>query len=379
MSSVLEVPVPSYDPVAWKLEHGLMSGPEQRVLLESPDHSVGSIDTFFVRDNDGDTGFTDLTAELLYQNEIVSMWVEDGLAVNPEALAIAGDRFAREIVPAMRELFGQEWSPGVDSDSRISILNVSLLPEAVGEYSATDQYLSAVEPFSNQREMFYVSLADFEVGSDDYMATLAHEFEHIIQRHNDPSEATWLNEGLAQLAERIVGYDTVATHPSFLANTNLQLNAWPSNPAQNLPSYGGSYLFLLYLWERFGDSFIHDLARHPEDGMAAVRDSLSQRGMDAHKVFGDWTVANLRSDPTIPYGYAQETLRPACPIQKLVALAGTIEGRLPQYSADYLQLDGVGEVELGFRGSTTVGPNPANAASGTRFWWSNRGTMCIRP
>ncbi len=107
---MLEVPVPSYDPVAWKIEHGLMSGPEQRVLVEAPDDSVGSIDTFFVRDDDSDTGFTELTAELEYQNELVSMWVEDGLAVNTEALVIAGDRFAREIVPAMRELFGQEWS-----------------------------------------------------------------------------------------------------------------------------------------------------------------------------------------------------------------------------------------------------------------------------
>ena len=373
MSSVLEVPVPSHDPVAWKIEHGLMSGPEQRALEEAPEHSVGSFDTFFVRDDASDTGFNELTAELLFQNETVSMWVEDGLAVNVEDLATAGDKFAREIVPAMRELFGQEWSPGVDNDPRLSILNLSFLPDAVGEYSAIDQYLSAVEPFSNQREMFYVSLADFEVGSDDYMATLAHEFEHMIQWHNDPSEATWLDEGLAQLAERIVGFDTVTTHPSFLADSNLQLNAWPSNPAQNLPNYGGSYLFLLYLWERFGDELIHDLARHPEDGMAAVRDSLSARGIDAHEVFGDWAVANLRSDPIPPYGYAQETLRPACPVQKVAALSGSIEGRLPQYSADYLQLDGVGEVELGFRGSTTVSPIPANAASGTQYWWSNRG------
>lgn len=130
------------------------------------------------------------------------MWVADGLEVNTEALATAGDRFAREIVPAMRELFGQEWSPGVDNDPRLSILNLSLLLEAVGEYSATDQYLSAVEPFSNQREMFYVSLAEFELGSDDYMATLAHEFAHMIQWHNDPSEATWLDEMKAWLSSR---------------------------------------------------------------------------------------------------------------------------------------------------------------------------------
>lgn len=372
-SAELEVPVPSYDPVEWLLEHGLIEGPANRSLAQAPGHEVGSVDGFFVRDEDTDTGFTKITAELHYQNELVSMWVEDGLAVDPSALTTAADQFAREIVPLLRDFFGQEWSPGVDNDPRLSILHLSMIPDAVGEYSSADEYLSAVEPFSNQREMFYVSLADFEVGSDDYMATLAHEFEHMIQWRNDPSESTWLDEGLAQLAERIVGYNTATTHPSFLANTDLQLNAWPSNPAQNLPNYGGSYLFLLYLWERFGDDFIRELARHPEDGMAAVRLSLAQRGIDAHEVFGDWTVANLLGGAVPPYGYTQETLRPACPIRRVTTLPSTIEGRLPQYSAAYLRLEGAGEVELGFRGSAQVGAIPTNAASGTHFWWSNRG------
>jgi len=372
-SADLEVPVPSYDPVEWLLEHGLIEGPADRSLAQAPGYRVGSVDQFFVRDEDSDTGFTEITAELLYQNELVSMWVEDGLAVDPRALATAADKFAREIVPILRDFFGQEWSPGVDNDPRLSILHLSLLEDAVGEYSSADEYLSAVEPFSNQREMFYVSLADFEVGSDDYMATLAHEFEHMIQWRNDPSESTWLDEGLAQLAERIVGYDTNTTHPNFLGNTDLQLNAWPSNRAQNLPNYGGSYLFVLYLWERFGDDLIRDLARHPEDGMAAVRQSLAQRGLDADDVFGDWTVANLLGEPVPPYGYTQETLRPVCPVRQVTTLPSTIEGRLPQYSADYLRLEGEGEVELGFRGSTRVGAIPANAASGTHFWWSNRG------
>ena len=369
----LEVPVPSYDPAAWLFEHGLIPGPAERSLAQAPGHTVGSIDRFFVREDASETGFTEITAELLYQNELVSMWVEDGVAVDTGDLATAADKFARELVPMMRDYFGQEWSPGVDNDPRMSILNLSFIPDAVGEYSSLDQYLTAVEPFSNQREMFYVSLADFEVSDDDYMATLAHEFEHMIQWRSDSSETTWLDEGLAQLAERMVGYDTVTTHPSFLGHTDLQLNAWPSNPAQNLPNYGGSYLFLLYLWERFGEDLIRDLARHPEDGMAAVRQSLALRGIDAHEVFGDWTVANLRAEAKPPFGYTQETLRPACPIRRVPILPTTIEGRLPQYSADYLQLEGVGEVELGFRGSNRVSAIPTNASSGTHFWWSNRG------
>ena len=372
-SAVLEVPVPSFDPVAWKVEHGLVTGPVNRSLVQAPGHSVGSVDAFFVRDDDSETGYSEITAELLYQNELVSMWVEDGLSVDTGALQTAADEFAHVMVPVMREIFGQEWSPGVDNDPRLSILHTSSLPDAVGEYSSTDQYLSAIEPFSNQREMFYVSLAEFDVGTDDYLATLAHEYEHMIQWSNDPSESTWLDEGLAQLAERIVGFDTVTTHPSFLGSTDIQLNAWPSNPAQNLPNYGGSYLYLLYLWERFGDDLIRDLAKNPEDGMAAVRQALAKLGVDARDVFGDWTVANLLGNAPSPYGYAQETLRPACPIQRIKSLPSTIDGRLPQYSADYLRLEGQGEVELGFRGSSQVRAIPANAASGTHFWWSNRG------
>lgn len=372
-SPELEVPVPSYDPVAWKVEHGLIAGPAERSLSQPPGYSVGSVDGFFVRDDDSETGYTEITAELLYQNELVSMWVENGLSVDTGALQAAADEFARVMVPVMRETFGQEWSPGVDNDTRLSILHTSNLPDAVGEYSSTDQYLSAVEPFSNQREMFYVSLSEIDVGTDDYMATLAHEYEHMIQWNNDPSESTWLDEGLAQLAERLAGYDTVTTYPSFLGSTDIQLNAWPSNPAQNLPNYGGSYLYLLYLWERFGEDFIRDLARNPEAGMAAVSQALGKLGVDARDVFGDWTVANLLGNALSPYGYAQETLRPACPIQKITSLPSTIEGRLPQYSADYLRLEGQGEVELGFRGSSQVSAIPANAVSGTHFWWSNRG------
>jgi hypothetical protein len=373
VSGELEEPVPSYDPISWKIEHGLIPGGEQRALPQAPQHATGSIDQFFMRDETTNSGFAEISAELAYQNELVSMWVEDGLPIDANALATAADTFAHEIVPVIRDYFGHEWSPGVDQDTRLSILHLSSLSDAVGEYSASDEYLSSVEPFSNQREMFYVSLGDLELGSDDYLATLAHEYEHMIQWQNDSSESTWLDEGLAQLAERIAGYDTVTTHPSFLGNTDLQLNAWPSNPTQNLPNYGGSYLFLLYLWERFGDDLIRDLARHPEDGMAAVRQVLAQQGIDAHTVFGDWTVANLRGEPSPPYGYAQETLRTACPIRSVATLPSTINGRLPQYSAEYLRLEGVGEVELGFRGSRSVGAIPANAASGTHYWWSNRG------
>jgi hypothetical protein len=65
MKSELEVPVPSYDPVAWKLEHGLIPGPAQRSLVDAPGHAVGSVDSFSVRDDSTEAGITEMSAELL--------------------------------------------------------------------------------------------------------------------------------------------------------------------------------------------------------------------------------------------------------------------------------------------------------------------------
>ena len=39
-----------------------------------------------------------------------------------------------------------------------------------------------------------------------YEGTFAHEWQHLLQSYTDPDEETWVNEGLSDYAQTLVGY-----------------------------------------------------------------------------------------------------------------------------------------------------------------------------
>ncbi|PRY33421.1 immune inhibitor A domain-containing protein [Pseudosporangium ferrugineum] len=135
-----------------------------------------------------------------------------------------------------------------------------------------------------------------------YEGTFAHEWQHLLQHYTDPDEEQWLDEGLSDYAQSLVGYaDTTATVHQRGADTHLvcfqgfavvrtafntnprecggaqnSLNLWnEGEPAEVLADYGHAYQFLLYLHDRFGPgvlSRLHRDGRHR--GLAAVRAAL---------------------------------------------------------------------------------------------------------
>lgn len=375
-SSPVEVELPAYDPYSFKLSHNVAAAPLARTLPPAPPSRVGDVHDFYVFDPLSQTGYRSVRAELLYVNELVEMWVERGASIDRQALATAADAFAALIAPLVRQTYGEEWSPGMDGDPRIAVLHVSRLLQAAAYFNPIDEFPAAIEPYSNQREMMTIGLNSVQPEDPEYLPVLAHEFQHLIQWNNDRNEDTWLNEGLSQLAERLAGSSTVWTNLSFLSHTGVQLNHWPVNRYDTLPHYGAAYLFTLYLAERFGDEIIGELARHPHSGLAAVRQILAARGVDADAVFADWTVANLLDDPALEdgrFGYQGEELRPACPRQTVHELPASLTGTLPQYSAQYLSFEGEGRISVLFDGETEVGPIPRGSRGEGHFWWSNRG------
>lgn len=94
-------------------------------------------------------------------------------------------------------------------------------------------------PTSNEGEMFYVPVVDsaslynghFKTKSvllTDVIATLAHEFQHLINagrriyvNNADDFEATWLNEGLSHMAEELLFYRATRLNPK--SNLTLSL------------------------------------------------------------------------------------------------------------------------------------------------------------
>ncbi len=343
-----------------------------------PDYPVGTCRTFHASNVDTNEQF-DLTACLRYKNDVVYMWVEEGVKVDEADLKAAADLFATKTYPTTRAFFGSEWSPGVDNDPRLHILHARNLGDTVaGYYSSADEFVPAVREDSNAMEMFYIQIDNVTVNDEFYHGVLAHEFQHMIHWYNDRNEDTWLNEGSSELASYLNGYDTGGAEYVFSRKPDTQLNSWPEGPGTAGANYGASYLFMAYFLDRFGAEATRALVAHDENGFASVDAVLADlgTGMTHVDLFADWVIANLLDDPDLAdgrYGYREIDPPPFKIETRLSNYPTTRQATVHQYAADYIELTGNRPLHFSFTGSTQVGLMDTQARSGKYLWWSNRG------
>ncbi|MBN1679143.1 MAG: immune inhibitor A [Anaerolineae bacterium] len=318
------------------------------------------------------------------RTEHAYFWFERSMLVDAAELEWATRFFEERIWPLNNTIYGDEWNPGIDGDPRIHIVNQSGVDadsSIMGAFDPRDQCPAMLCPQSNQREIIYINLIKAPLSSQEYLATLAHEHQHLIQHHMDGNEDRWLNEGLSQLAEHFNGF-----HPQYIAGPSMRdllrdpdhhLNGWTTDRGQQSRYYGASYLFMLYLYERFGLDFIRTLASDSYDGLAAVQNALTitGQGLTVDEVFADWIVANLLDDPYVGGGrYFYQTLDLPQRIQP-VALDGLqadfeYTDSINQYGADYLSLSTPGTYDIQFDGSEQVPVVNISPYSGDWMWWS---------
>ena len=225
--------------------------------------------------------------------------------------------FDEAIYPTNTRLFGSEPNPGVDNDPRIFIL----LSPAVGNYgsdptlgyfSQRDEYAPkpdspAVIKRSNVKEMLYVSArVVLEGSSDDYLGTIAHEFQHMINFNqkvlvgkNRASDDLWIDEGMAMYAIEANGYGlraggaVLGNHVKrfMMEPEAFSLVDWKGNPEGI--GYGPVYLFMVYLADRFSESIIKEVVTSAKTGVKNFDEVLGKRGLSLARVYHDWAMANL--------------------------------------------------------------------------------------
>ncbi|GAA0472201.1 hypothetical protein Ade02nite_51840 [Paractinoplanes deccanensis] len=153
-----------------------------------------------------------------------------------------------------------------------------------------------------------------------YESTFAHEWQHLLEYYADPDEATWLNEGLADFAQTLVGYvdgrvtvdqpgndthlvcyqgfGTVKTrynaNPRDCGGPQNSPNLWnEGTPSEVLADYGLAYQLMLYLRDRFGLKTITVLHRDGiRQGMGAVQAALPT-GVPLYEVLHDFQTMTL--------------------------------------------------------------------------------------
>ncbi len=376
---IRQTTIPARDPylLTERLKH---TGPVTRVVNDSPPlYEIGDRETFWINDEELSDTYLTIEATLRYATPHVYMWVEDGLLLDQEGIEAAAHEFEDQIYPTNRTYFGSEWSPGVDNDVHIHILNANL-PSVGGYYSSNDEYPSVVNPFSNEKEMFYINATYVPPGNEVYGSYLAHEFQHMIHWHMDPNEDTWVNEGCAQTAETLNGYEPWIA--SFLNEPDTQLTAWADEIEEAGAYYDASHLFMYYFTERFGADLVKELTATEADGMAGFDQVLAANGYDitSDDIFRDWLIANYLNDTTLAdgrYGYpGMAGLDTVATDHRHRHYPDSRSSTVHQYAADYIQLEGGrGDLAIEFAGSTQVKVVDNDPHSGQYQWWSNRGDV----
>lgn len=338
------------------------------------EHKVGDVRTFWVANTDTHV-HREIQAVLEVQTAHLQMWVEQGVQVDLDGLRASAERFEERTYPLCREAFGSEWTPGVDGDPRLLVLHARDLGGVAGYFSAADEFSRLANPFSNQAEMFYINLDYRTPGTEAYDSTLAHEFQHMIHWHQDRNEDTWVNEGLAMLAQQVSGLPVGNLHEVYLRQPDVQLTTWEDE--DNASHYGASYLLVAYFVDRYGSRAARLLVEEQADGARGFDAVLPKvGGRDFATFFGDWLVANLLDNPRVADGrYAYRSLDPPTPTAQRLQVRPDepTVGTVRPYGVDYLEMDPRQVGRVHFAGETIARVVPASPHSGQFVWWSNRG------
>ena len=358
--------------------------------LSAADYPIGTHLPFFVLNSDTQVTFT-ITARLLDKTANTYFFSDDSVSADPAAVQSLMNTFQNKIYPTDLNFFGNQWTPGIPGDPRLYVLYAHGLGRSVaGYYSSADEYSRLAQPYSNQKDMFYLNADVTAPGDNSLPSVLAHEFQHMIAWHRHRNEDTWMNEGSSVLAELLNGYPSDGFDMSFLDQPDTQLNAWSDGgPGPDaVPHYGAGFLFMAYFLDRFGQPATQALESDQINGLRAVDDVLSARGVTdkstgkpvtALDVFQDWTITNLLGDPKVADGRYAYHDYPNAPT--VTTLTGTLScptgpqsATVHQYAANYYELDcsGSGTVTLSFSGARQAQVVPTSAHSGRYVFWGHR-------
>lgn len=348
---------------------------------------VGARKSFWLSNSDNNENFQ-VQAVLRYATPHAYFWIQDGVDFNQRELRDLAETFEERIYPTNREFFGTEWTPGVDGDVHLYILYASGIGSGVaGYFSSNDSYHPQLEEFSNGHEMFVFNADTVALDESFTYGVLAHEFQHMIHWYRDRNEDLWLNEGMADLAMFLNGYDIGGHDYLYVSDPDLQLNDWPNDQNLTTPHYGASFLFTNYFLSRFGDAATQALVNQDANGLESIdlvlaqlgiQDPLTGQAITADDVFADWVITSYLQDPQVGDGRFIYTDYPDAPAPEATEELRSCDSRVntrqvSQYGVDYIRLRCRGDVTLHFEGSVQVGVLATNARSGDYAFWSNKG------
>ena len=274
------------------------------------------------------------------------------------------------IYSTLTEFFGLP--PDIDENGRIILLFLNIQDAnhtsqyTAGFFNPTDQSRGVLRtpgfrgfPIrSNEADMLYIDTQPLNPNSEVAHNVIAHEFLHLIHWRHDPHEATWVDEGCAGYASFLCGYSVLEHVDAFEKTPSVSLIAWPETDTNALPHYGAAFLWMLYLHEQHGGTeTLTEIVRNRGTSLTGIADALALRGITrkVSNIFIDWKLANYLSD----YHAVRLSLSPRRWHDSYPS--GTQEGKLSNFSADYIGFEDAGGLTLGFSSNSGGTSSAAHA------------------
>jgi hypothetical protein len=235
-----------------------------------------------------------------------------------EQINLLGDELASHIVPTDEAHFGDVGlaDPSDPESDALVMLVYNVQDESYYDCSVSTYTAGYFAPeYIDEAGMNVIVVDAFDwanrIGDDAaspnlYEGVIAHELEHLLMNYSDPGEVSWVDEGLADLAIFLNGYDIGGSHLTYhqVFHRETSLTRWGGG----LENYGASFTYFLYLWEQAGgngdgtytadshydgaggDLLIKLIFQNAADGMEGV-----QAAIDAYNATVPGTANDLRS------------------------------------------------------------------------------------
>ena len=234
-------------------------------------------------------------------NEVIS---SVGISSARNKAELWRDQFENKIYPNDVLYFGSpDGTLGdIDGDPHVTILLANLDGNVAGYFDMRNEINTYN---SNRREMVYVH----------YSATygvLAHEFQHLIHYNYDVNERWWVDEGCAEYAKYLSGYDVTDNLTDFARDyfahypddSLLYWNYQSEGGRDVRIDYGTAYMFIFYLAEKYGFIAIEHLVASTSVGATGVEAALSSIGetIGFNDLFLNWAIALYVDDTSFGDG-----------------------------------------------------------------------------
>ncbi|MDB5032764.1 MAG: repeat protein [Chlorobi bacterium] len=344
------------------------------------DRSVASGQTMvFYTLNRSTNQFDAVTATLVYDGHLARIWVDqvDSSRVKPATVAALAKGLdsatgsksrnpAKGIIDNDIEVYG-ETPKDYEVDGKTDFLLTDIKDGMsgggyiAGYFSPYDQ---GSESGSNERNILYIdSHEGLQGGVSSLLATIAHEFQHLIHYGRNPYSEVMFNEGCSEVATVLCGY-TSRSNSNYLSNTNVSFLYWNyDNGTKLLADYERALTFMYYMKEQYGEPFLNSFVGTESNGFTRINDALKAIGKspDWQGTLKSFSVANyvLKDFSDSRYVYVNRLsntiAKAATTYDTAFASSGSVS--VQPYASSYIQYKNPGGLKVRFKSSGTYGIN----------------------